>query len=182
MSEKKRKISTQQLVVSALLMALAVIFTRVLAVNQLLNKLGLGFAAIALCAMLYGPVWTAIVSALADLIGALAFPTGAYFPGFTLTAAITGAIFGLFLYRKKVTWLNSFGAAFCNCFLVTLVLNTIMINVFFNAPLDKLLATRVPQFLLMLVVQTVVIRALGTSPAIYKHIIQKSSLNKAKKP
>ena len=87
MSEKKRKISTQQLVVSALLLALAVIFTRVLAVNQLLNKLGLGFAAIALCAMLYGPVWTAIVSALADLIGALAFPTGAYFPGFTLTAA-----------------------------------------------------------------------------------------------
>ena len=71
MSEKKRKISTQQLVVSALLLALAVIFTRVLAVNQLLNKLGLGFAAIALCAMLYGPVWTAIVSALADLIGAL---------------------------------------------------------------------------------------------------------------
>lgn len=183
MSEKKKnKITTQQLAVSALLLALAVLFTRYFALNLLLTKMGLGFAALVLCAMLYGPAWTAFIAALADLLGALIFPTGAYFPGFTVTAAITGLIFGLCLYGKKVGWLTSFLAALLNCLIVTLILNTLMINVVFQVPLDKLLATRLPQFLVMFPVQTVVIRALGASPTIYNQIVKKVSANRAKKP
>ena len=34
------------------------------------------------------------------LVGALLFPTGAFFPGFTLTAACTGLLYGLCLYRR----------------------------------------------------------------------------------
>ena len=88
---------TKKLAVSALLLAADVILTRILAFNTPLMKIGLGFAATALCAMLYGPWWAAGVAALGDLLGSLLFPTGAYFPGFTLTAACTGALFGLCL-------------------------------------------------------------------------------------
>ena len=127
------KITLRQLTVSALLIALDVVFSRVLAINTPLMKIGLGFAAVALSAMLYGPAWAALTAALGDLVGALLFPTGAYFPGFTATAALTGLIFGLFLYRREKSWLRAFLAALCNCLLVTLLLNTLMIAVFFRS-------------------------------------------------
>ena len=68
------KITTRQLAVSALLVAADVLFVRVFALNTPIMKIGLGFAAIALCAMAYGPWWAAGVSALGDLLGSLLFP------------------------------------------------------------------------------------------------------------
>lgn len=187
----ENKISLRQLTVSALLIALDVVFTRVLAINTPLMKIGLGFAAVAVSAILYGPAWAALTAALGDLIGALLFPTGAYFPGFTLTAALTGLIFGLFLYRREGSWLRAFLAALTNCLLVTLLLNTLMIAVFFRSSpqelagasfarfmeltsLRELLAARVPQFFLMTAVQTVVIGAIQASPALLRLIREKS--------
>ena len=193
------KITLRQLTVSALLIALDVVFTRVLAINTPLMKIGLGFAAVALSAMLYGPLWAALTAALGDLIGALLFPTGAYFPGFTLTAALTGLLFGLFLFRREKSWLRAFFAALTNCFLVTLVLNTLMIAVFFRSSpaelagadlarfmeltsLNALLAARVPQFFIMLAVQTAVICALQASPALLRLIREKSAGKSEKSP
>ena len=191
MSNSKTAISLRQLVVSALLIALDVVFSRVLAINTPLMKIGLGFAAVAVSAMLYGPLWAALTAALGDLVGALLFPTGAYFPGFTLTAALTGLIFGLFLFRKEGKYLRAFFAALTNCALVTLALNTLLIAVFFRSSpaelagadwaafraltnLDALLAARVPQFFIMLAVQTLVIAALQASPALLRLIAEKS--------
>ena len=193
------KITLRQLTVSALLIALDVVFSRVLAINTPLMKIGLGFAAVALSAMLYGPLWAALTAALGDLIGALLFPTGAYFPGFTATAALTGLIFGLFLYRREKSWLRAFLAALCNCLLVTLLLNTLMIAVFFRSSpaelagadfvrfmeltsLKALLAARIPQFFIMLAVQTLVLAALQASPALLRLIREKSSGKSEKKP
>ena len=96
--------NTQRLAVSALLIAADVVLTRLLAINTPVMKISLGFAAVALSALLYGPWWAAVTAALGDLLGALLFPTGAYFPGFTLTAALTGVIFGLCLYQKPKRW------------------------------------------------------------------------------
>ena len=196
---QENKISLRRLTVSALLIALDVVFTRVLAINTPLMKIGLGFAAVALSAMLYGPLWAALTAALGDLIGALLFPTGAYFPGFTLTAALTGLLFGLFLYRREKSWLRAFFAALANCFLVTLVLNTLMIAVFFRSSpaelagvdfarsmeltsLNTLLAARVPQFFIMLAVQTAVICVLQASPALLRLIREKSPGKSEKSP
>ena len=193
------KITLRQLTVSALLIALDVVFSRVLAINTPLMKIGLGFAAVALSAMLYGPAWAALTAALGDLVGALLFPTGAYFPGFTATAALTGLIFGLFLYRREKSWLRAFLAALCNCLLVTLLLNTLMIAVFFRSSpaelagadfvrfmeltsLKALLAARIPQFFIMLAVQTLVLAALQASPALLRLIREKSGGKIEKKP
>ncbi len=195
----EQKITLRQLTVSALLIALDVVFSRVLAINTPLMKIGLGFAAVALSAMLYGPAWAALTAALGDLVGALLFPTGAYFPGFTATAALTGLIFGLFLYRREKSWLRAFLAALCNCLLVTLLLNTLMIAVFFRSSpaelagadfarfmeltsLKALLAARIPQFFIMLAVQALVLAALQASPALLRLIREKSGGKSEKKP
>ena len=83
--------NTKKLIVSAQLVALDVVLTRLLAINTPLMKIGLGFAAVALCAVLYGPWWAALTAALGDLVGALLFPTGAFFPGFTLRRPARGS-------------------------------------------------------------------------------------------
>lgn len=37
---------------------------------------------------------------MGDLIGALLFPFGPYFPGFTISSGLMGLVYGLFLYKK----------------------------------------------------------------------------------
>lgn len=151
------KITTRKLAVSAILLAADVLLTRVFAFNTPLMKIGLGFAAIALCAMLYGPAWAALVSALGDLIGSLAFPTGAYFPGFTLTAAVTGLIFGLCLYKRERSWIHAVLAAALNCLIVSFLANSAMISFITGNSYAAMLATRAVQLAVMLPVQAAVL-------------------------
>lgn len=49
---------------------------------------------------IFGPKYSAIIAGLGDLIGAILFPFGAYFPGFTISAAMMGLVYGIFLYKK----------------------------------------------------------------------------------
>ena len=149
--------NTKKLIVSAQLLALDVVLTRLLAINTPLMKIGLGFAAVALCAILYGPWWAALVAALGDLVGALLFPTGAFFPGFTLTAACTGFIFGLCLYRRGKSLLWPILAAVLNVVLVSFLLNTAMISYISGTPYATLLKARAVQLAVMLPVQIAVL-------------------------
>lgn len=139
--------------VSGLLIALDVLFTRVLAVNTPIMKIGLGFLAVGICAVLYGPIWAAVCGALGDLLGSLVFPTGAYFPGFTLTAAVTGLIFGLMM--KKYSVGKAVAAAALNVVLVTFFSNTAMLAYLSGAEFSRLLEARAVQIAVMLPVQAV---------------------------
>lgn len=165
------KISTKKIAISAMLIAFDVIFTRVLALNMPLTKIGLGFAAVMVCGMLYGPGWAALCAGLGDLVGSLLFPTGAYFPGFTVTAAIGGAIFGLALSRQRPSFLRCFLTALCSGVVVSLVLNTAMISLVFGPKFGPLFLTRLAQFGVMLVVQTLVLACLSRSDALYERIM-----------
>lgn len=170
------KISTHRLAVSALLLALDVLFVRVLALNTPVMQIGLGFAAIAFCAMAYGPWWAALVSALGDLLGSVLFPTGAYFPGFTLTAALTGLIFGLVLYKRPVGLARAALAAALNCVLVSYLANSALIAFISGTAYTALLATRAVQLAVMLPVQCAVIYLLGRAKPV-RDILDKISEN-----
>ena len=131
--------------------ALDVLLTRVLAFNTPVMKIGLGFVAIAVCGAVYGPVAGAICGALGDIIGSLLFPTGAYFPGFTLTAALTGLIFGLLL--KPFSRPKAAAAGGTNSVLVSFLANTYMISYISGSPFSKLLTTRAVQLAVMVPLQ-----------------------------
>ena len=70
-------------------------------------------------------LWTAVGYAVGDLLGMMIFPTGAYFPGFTLTAFITGLIFGLFLHGKEITWKTVLPASLIIILGLNLLLDTV---------------------------------------------------------
>lgn len=97
----KKKNLTKQICVLALLTAAGVVLGRLVPVINLWNtKIEFAFVAVMLAACISGPIGGAVIGALVDFIGAILMPTGAYFPGFTVTAAITGLVFGLLLYKK----------------------------------------------------------------------------------
>ena len=154
------KITTRKLAVSAILLAADVLLTRVFAFNTPLMKIGLGFAAIALCAMLYGPAWAALVSALGDLIG------------FTLTAAVTGLIFGLCLYKRERSWIHAVLAAALNCLIVSFLANSAMISFITGNSYAAMLATRAVQLAVMLPVQAAVLLLLTRSKFIAKQVAE----------
>lgn len=150
-----KKQETRKIVLSGFLIAMDVLLTRILALNTSIMKIGFGFVAIAISAALYGPWWAAVCGALGDLLGSLIFPTGAYFPGFTLTAALTGFFFGLFL--KPYSRGNALIAAVVNTVVVSYLGNTAMIAYLSGTEYIKLLTARAVQIIVMLPVQCIIL-------------------------
>ena len=95
----KKLFSTKMMATLGILLAMDIVLTRFLSINAWNIRIGFGFVPVVLSGMLFGAVPTMVLGALADFLGAILFPIGPYFPGFTLTAALTGLVFGYFLKK-----------------------------------------------------------------------------------
>ena len=142
----------------AMLSAMQVVLSRFLSIQTPVVKIGFGFV----------PVMFA--GALSDVVGALLFPSGSYFPGYTLTAALSGAVYGWML-RGRHNLVRILLAYLITTLSVTLGLNTFWIALgrgylyvdaagrnFSNVWIQfaALLPTRLTQAGIMLAVQTIV--------------------------
>ena len=76
---------------------------------------------VTLCALVGGPVTALVFGFVEDNLSFFLRPTGAYFPGYTLTTMLGTMIYALFFYRTRVTVLRIFLAK-----LSTNVLNVIL--------------------------------------------------------
>ena len=115
-----------RMVTAALLVALSIVASRFLSINTPIIRIGFGWLPILLAGLLYGPGWGFIVGAIADFIGANLFPFGPYFPGFTLSAGLSGAIVPVLLGRDR--WRSSYwkllGAIAISEVVTSVILNT----------------------------------------------------------
>ena len=148
--------TTKKLTLMALLTALEIVLSRFLSLSAWNTKIGFAFVPVVLAALLLGPLPAAIVAALADFLGALLFPVGAYFPGFTLTAFLMGLCYGFFLYKKQRFW-RILGAVAVHQLVLSLLLNTLWISILYGSPYKALLVTRLPQCAILSAVQLVLI-------------------------
>jgi ECF transporter S component (folate family) len=149
---QKQPFSVRAVVLIGAMTAVEIVLSRFLSFSVWNMKIGLGFLPVLLTAMTLGPLSAGIVGALGDFLGAILFPIGAYFPGFTLTAFLTGVVFGLFLYKKR-TVLRMITAAAVNQVLLSLFLNTLWISLLYTSPYLPLLLTRLLQCGVMLPLQ-----------------------------
>ncbi len=138
----------------ALLIAMEIVLSRFLSFSAWNMKIGLSFLPVAVAGILLGPIPAGIVAALGDFIGAVLFPIGAYFPGFTLTAFLTGCCFGLFLFHAQ-TPRRILSAVAVNQLAFSLALNTLWISMIYGSPYLPLLATRLIQCAVLFPVQFV---------------------------
>lgn len=154
------KQNTIKLVVTAFLMAMEVILTRFLSLFLITIRIGFGFLPVAITAILYGPFWAGAAYALGDLIGMVIFPTGPYFPGFTITAFLTGAVYGLILHKKPVSWKRTLLAASIVCIVLNLGLDTFWLYMLYDKGFFALLPTRLVKCAVMLPIQVLAIHVI----------------------
>lgn len=155
--KKKRKIFTvQSLAVMATLVAMEIVLSRLLSYSVWDMKIGFAFLPVVIAAIVLGPVRAAIVAALADFMGVILFPIGPYFPGFTLTAALVGALYGLFLHRNQPFW-KILVSVSIHQLILSLLLNTYWISVLYGSPYTPLLITRLLQCAVMIPVELFII-------------------------
>ncbi|MBQ5440839.1 MAG: 5-formyltetrahydrofolate cyclo-ligase [Firmicutes bacterium] len=150
-----KKKSTQMLVTIGLLVALHIILSRFLSINAWNMKIGFAFVAVFVGAYLYGPVAGAVVGGLGDFLGAILFPIGAYFPGFTLNCALTGVVMGLLLYKKQSP-LRVVIATLIDQLAISMWITPLWISILYGSPYWPLIVSRLPQIGIMVVVEIVV--------------------------
>ena len=100
-------------------------------------RIGVGFFVNAFGSMVYGPVVAIAAAAVSDTLGALLFPTGAYFFPFIFTEIAGSLIFALFLYRARITVGRVMLSRFCIDFFVNIVLTTPIMMAYYQIMLGK---------------------------------------------
>ncbi len=144
-----KKTNTGRLAKIALLIALQIVFTRFFSITTPVVRIGFGFLPVAVTSILYGPVWGGIAAAIADVIGMMLFPAGVYFPGFTVSALLSGVIYGIFLHGKDFTWQRIIAAVVLIQLFVHLGLNSLWLKMMTGQAWMALMAPRLVNILIM---------------------------------
>lgn len=145
------------LVLGAMLIALNIVLTRFLAIQTQFLRISFGFLPIAIFAMLAGPLPGAIAAAIADIIGALLFPSGPFYPGFTLSAILYGLIYGIAFYKKELSLKRIIITVLIVSLIVDAYLNTLWLVKLWETQFELIFASRLLKALLMAPVQMITI-------------------------
>ena len=139
----------------ALLTAMQVVLSRFVSIQTPIMKIGFGFVPIKLAGYGYGWPGGAVVAGLSDLVGAILFPSGSFFIGFTISAVLGGAVLGFFLY-DKMDLRSIIFAYLAYAVVVTLGANALSISYLYGTPYLALLPKRLLQAGIMLPIQTII--------------------------
>ena len=125
----------KQLVTLSMLIALEIVLNRFLSINTIGTKIGFSFVPIVIAAFLFGPVSAGVAYALSDFIGAILFPIGPYFPGFTVCAFLMGFTYGIFFYKKQRMGLikNVLMPVIINNVVFGLLINTVWVSILYDS-------------------------------------------------
>lgn len=130
MEKKRVYLSTRKLVFLGLMAALNVVLSRFsIQLSAEVRLSILGFLPMAMAGMLLGPVYGAMTGVIGDVLNYLLFTHvyGPYFPGYSLTAALSGLWYGLLLHKKEITWLRAVAAVVPVIVLGEMLLNSVWV-------------------------------------------------------
>jgi len=113
---------------------------------------------ISITGWLFGVPCAMLVGGISDILSFLIRPTGAFFPGFTVTAILTGALFGIFLHgtRGKKIWLYSIVSKTLVSVLLNIGLNTLWTSMLVGKAYIVLLYERTAKNIVMLPIEIIV--------------------------
>lgn len=120
---------------AAILIAIEIVLNRFLSINTAGLKIGFSFVPIIIAAVLFGPVRAGIIYCIADIVGAILFPIGPYFPGFSICAFLMGMTYGAFLYKKEKVgfFRNILPPVIINNVILGLLVNTFWISILYGS-------------------------------------------------
>lgn len=134
---------TRKLVYCAMLLAVQVVLGQLSSVQLgTAIRVSFGYLAVSATAVLLGPFPAMASAALADVLGYILKPVGEYFPGFTLSAALGGLIYGLMFFERKITIPRVLIAKLAINLVVNLLLNTLWLNLLYGDAFFAILPAR----------------------------------------
>lgn len=153
---------TKVLVLMGLFVALSIVLTRLVKPIDLpFVRVSFGFIATSFASMLLGPFLSGMIAGVSDVAGYFMFPSGAaFFPGFTLSAFLTGILYGIFLYKKPKTLLRICLAVLAVSVIVDLGLNTLWLSILYDKAWTAFFISRLVKTAVMLPVQVIFIHLL----------------------
>lgn len=177
--KKKFTFNVQQIAVLGVLIAANLALSRVEIFIGPTTRISFGFIINAIIAILYGPWVAGFSSAGGDLLKSFIFGVqGQFFIGFTLTAFVGSFIYGVFLHRKDIKWFHILSAVVLNAVITNLVMNTFWLNLLYQMPLSVMLATRIPQNIIMTPIRFALIYIVAKNKQVQKIFEKYGTINK----
>lgn len=124
-------------------------------------RFSLTFVPVAWSSAAFGPVAGAFTGAFGDVLAWFFKPAGPYHPGFTLNGIASGIIYGLFMYKKPLTWPRVIITSLLVITVVELGLNTLWLSGLYGTPYLVLLLGRVWKMPISLLLQVIVLYGTG---------------------
>ncbi len=150
--------NTKVLTTCALLVALGTILGFLKIVISESMEIRFGFFPIAVAGAMFGPGPAAIVGAVIDITGYLVKPTGAFFPGFTLSNVLSGIVYGLLLHRKEIGLKHIVIAEVLHFVFIYAILNTLWISMLYGMSFTTYFWVRLPKQIFTLFVNIILLR------------------------
>ena len=116
----------KNLTLAALLLAISVVLSFLKIPITNIIEVRFNSLPIAMTGYFFGPFVGGIVGMLSDVLGYIVKPTGPFFPGFTVSSALSGVFYGLILYRGR-------GELSLPKVLVAEAVQTVVISMFLNS-------------------------------------------------
>ncbi len=125
---------TRTLATAGMMLAVQIVlsFFGTIYVNDSL-RISLGHLALAPTAMLFGPVVAGAQAAFSDILSFLLRPSGPYFPGFTISALLSGLVYGMAFYKTRCTTLQIIVARALIVLLLNILLNTVFLVMLYGS-------------------------------------------------
>lgn len=144
---------TRVLIYMGFYISLEIILTRFLSIQTPILRLSFGFIPIALAAIMFGPILGGVTAMLSDILGMIIFPQGVYFPGFTFSAFLGGAIYGVFLHKRSNKVWRITVTVLIIAVGIDMGLNTLWLSMLTGKAAMVILVPRILKSLIMLPVQ-----------------------------
>lgn len=157
----------RRVILTAILLASTIVLSRFIAIRTPIITINFAFLPIMLAGMLLGWKGSTFVAVVADLIGAILFPSGSFFIGYTLTALLKGLSAGLLLYNKNGVEINKkFVLRLVICILIWSVilngaLNTLWIFITSATAANIIVPVRIAKQLVMAPIQFILIMVIA---------------------
>ncbi len=165
-----------RIILTSILIALNVIMERFMSYSVWNLSIGFSFITIAFAAIFLGIPYAVIVGALGDIIGAILFPFGPYFVGFTITNVLTALTTAIFLYKNTSLFKITL-SVLINKSLFTVFLNSLWIAILYKGGVSDLWAvaiTRIPTSVVMFFIEVIIIYMLFSEKSKFRAVISKS--------
>lgn len=131
-------------------------------------KIGFSTVANQFIYYLFGPAVGGLFGGATDIIKYIVRPTGAFFPGWTLSAIMAGIIYGFFYYKKSLGIRRILVAEFVVSLVCNVLLGTLWLHMMYGKAFILLLPPRALKNLVMWPVNSMLFYTLGKTMELTK--------------